>query len=742
MGSSLNGNGERLPGEASEPVLKLRITQEDGIDGGGGAPFRAEVLVRSKDGEGAFRPVREFWREEESFGSRGRIDTTMEVGRAAAIWSPLRGLLHQDLPDWTGLSIDDLGELVDGALRRLAEAGIPVEWGDGLDPGLRSVLVAGSPGRPLSSVPDAFDGDDPVALTWRLSIDGEPLSDEERIAVGGCGEGVIKLRNRDLIVGPTLAARARRPEVRSLTAIEALAACLSGVAVVDGEGFEVQSLGWLEELREELGRPPDRGDAGPPAGFEGTLRPYQLAGLSWLERMTSLGLGGCLADDMGLGKTVMLIALHLARLEAGSGEGPTLVICPTSIVANWEREIGRFAPGEPVLRYHGPDRSLEGLSRGFVVTSYGTVRSDVEALGAIEWGLIAADEAQHFKNPRTATARAVRSLPGRARVALTGTPIENRLTELWSILDWTTPGLLGTATEFRKRWASDVEVEEDAIRSQELASLVGPFVLRRRKSDPGILPELPEKIEIDHSVTMSEEQIVLYEEVSGRMLRAIGSAAGIQRKGLVLELITSLKQICNHPAQYLGQTEPVLEGRSGKLDLFGDLVTTAVEEGGRILVFTQYVEMGRLLARRLDELGIESSFLHGGTSVSGRERMVDAFQAGDFPVFILSLRAGGQGLNLTGADHVLHYDRWWNPAVEDQATDRAHRIGQDRAVEVHRLIAEGTVEDEIALIHARKRALAEAVVGGGPEAFTELGQAELVEILALRQADGKLDRAA
>ncbi|MFM8791763.1 MAG: DEAD/DEAH box helicase [Solirubrobacterales bacterium] len=742
MDSSLNGTEQKVAGAVPEPVVKLRIARSELAEGGGGEPFRAEVLLRSSGGEGDFRPVAEFWGDEDSFGSRGRIDTTMEVGRAAAIWSPLRGLLEQDLPDRTALSIDDLGELVDGVAERLTEAGLPVEWAEGLDPGLRSTLVAGSSARPLTSVPDAFDGDDPVALTWRLSIDGEALSDEERTAVAVCSEGVINLRGRDLIVGPTLAARARRPEVRSLTAIEALAASLSGVANVDGERFEVQSLGWLEELRRELGSPPEQIAGEPPPGFEGTLRPYQLAGLSWLERMTMLGLGGCLADDMGLGKTVMLIALHLARHQAERGEGPTLVICPTSILANWEREIGRFAPGEPVVRYHGPERSLDGVSRGFVVTSYGTVRSDIETLGRIEWGLIAADEAQHFKNPGTATAKAVRSLPGRARVALTGTPIENRLTELWSILDWTTPGLLGSAAEFRKRWASDVETDEDPTRSKELASLVGPFVLRRRKSDPGILPELPEKIEIDHAVTMSEEQIVLYEEVSGRMLRAIGSAAGIQRKGLVLELITSLKQICNHPAQYLGQAEPVLSGRSGKLDLFDDLVTTAVEEGGRMLVFTQYVEMGRLLTRRLDELGIESSFLHGGTSVSAREKMVDAFQAGEFPVFVLSLRAGGQGLNLTGADHVLHYDRWWNPAVEDQATDRAHRIGQDRAVEVHRLIAEGTVEDEIALIHERKRALAEAVVGGGPEAFTELGQAELVEILALRQPDGKLDRAA
>lgn len=684
----------------------------------------------------------DLWGEEESFGSRGRIDTTMEVGRAAAIWSPLRALLQRDVPDWTGLSAEQLGQLVDGAADRLTAAGLPVEWSDGLDPGLRSTLVAGATVRPLSSVSDAFDGEDPASLTWRLSIDGDQLSDDERALVASCTGGVVNLRGRDLIVGPTLIARASRPEVRSLTAIEALAASLSGVAVVDGERFEVESLGWLEDLRQELARTPGAASGSLPAGFQGNLRPYQLTGLSWLERMTKLGLGGCLADDMGLGKTVMLIALHLARVNVGRDQGPTLVICPTSILANWEREIRRFAPGEPVVRYHGPERSLGGVSGGFVVTSYGTVRSDVELLGSIEWGLIAADEAQHFKNPRTATAKAIRSLPGRSRVALTGTPIENRLTELWSILDWTTPGLLGSASEFRKRWSQEVEVGGDAERSVELARLVGPFVLRRRKSDPGILPELPEKIEMDHSVTMSDEQIALYEEVSGRMLRAIGSSAGIQRKGLVLELITSLKQICNHPAQYLGQREPVLSGRSGKLDLFDDLVTTAVEEGGRMLVFTQYVEMGRLLGRRLEELGIRSSFLHGGTSVSGREKMVDQFQAGEFPVFVLSLRAGGQGLNLTGADHVLHYDRWWNPAVEDQATDRAHRIGQERTVEVHRLIAEGTVEDEIALIHERKRALAEAVVGGGPEAFTELGQAELVEILALRRPDQGLGRAA
>lgn len=728
------GGGLRLALQAGRPKAREgEVT---------GEPFRISLLVSPSGSDADFVPVREVWGDEGGFGSRGRIDATMLLGRAAASWRALRRLLSLDVPDGIDVSVEEIGELLEGAGARLDAMGVGVEWKDGLEPGLTASLVAGGLTERLSSVADSFDGDDPVSLAWQLRFDGEALSEGERELIGSATSGVANMRGMKVLVSPVMRQRAIRPQVRSLPAIEALAAALTGSAEIEGERFELSTLGWLEALRNELlEAPEDPSTRSDPAGLSGELRPYQREGLSWMERMVSLGLGGCLADDMGLGKTVMLIALHLSRSESGLGKGPTLVVCPTSILPNWEREVRRFAPDETVVRYHGPGRTLDGVNSGFVVTSYGTLRTDVDQLARINWGLIAADEAQHVKNHRTAAAKALRALPARSRVALTGTPIENRLLELWSILDWTTPGLLGGVTEFRRRWEGEGALADPAI-AAELSALVGPFVLRRRKSDPGILPELPPKIEIEHAVNLTTEQVDLYEKVSAEMLREISSASGMARKGLVLELLTSLKQICNHPAHYLRQREPVLEGRSGKLDLFSDLVLTATEEGGRMLVFSQYVEMGRLLVRRLGELDIETEFLHGGTSVQSRERMVDRFQEGVFPVFVLSLKAGGQGLNLTAADHVLHYDRWWNPAVEDQATDRAHRIGQEGPVEVHRLIAEGTVEDRIAELHRQKRDLAEAVIGSGAEAFTELTQSELVEVLSLRKPDTSPSKAA
>jgi hypothetical protein len=319
----------------------------------------------------------------------------MLVGRAAAAWQPLRRLLELDVPDGIELSIEELGEMLDDATGRLEAAGIEIQWADGLDPGLEASLVAGGSSDRFASVPDAFDGEDPVALSWQLQLDRQPLDDDERIAVAAATGGFVRLRGRDVLVGPRMRDRALKPEVRSLTSIEALAAALTGNAEVDGTRFELATLGWLSTLRRELLKSPsDPAGRIDPEGLSGQLRPYQREGLAWLERMVSLGLGGCLADDMGLGKTVMLISLHLARNEADPGMGPTLVVCPTSILPNWEREVRRFAPGESVIRYHGPGRSLEGVESGFVITSYGTLRSDVDALAGLSWGLIAADEAQ------------------------------------------------------------------------------------------------------------------------------------------------------------------------------------------------------------------------------------------------------------------------------------------------------------------------------------------------------------
>ncbi|MFC9062327.1 DEAD/DEAH box helicase, partial [Streptomyces sp. NPDC057074] len=447
----------------------------------------------------------------------------------------------------------------------------------------------------------------------------------------------------------------------------------------------------------------------------------------------SLGLGCCLADDMGLGKTITLIALHLHRQTDPAAAGPTLVVCPTSLMGNWQREIERFAPGTPVRRFHGTRRDLNGLADGeFVLTTYGTMRLDTERLAAVPWGMVVADEAQHVKNPYSETARQLRSLGARARVALTGTPVENNLSELWAILDWATPGLLGRLGTFRRQYAQAVESGEDPAAAERLARLVRPFLLRRRKSDPGIAPELPPKTETDRPVSLTAEQAGLYEAVVREALAEIAGADSMARRGMIVKLLTSLKQICNHPAQFLKEDRPRIGGRSGKLELLDELLDTILAEEASVLVFTQYVQMARLLERHLAARGVASLFLHGGTSVTARESMVRRFQEGEVPVFLLSLKAAGTGLNLTRAEHVVHYDRWWNPAVEAQATDRAYRIGQTRPVQVHRLVAEGTIEDRIAALLHRKRELAEAVLGTGEAAFTELTDAQLADLVELR----------
>ncbi len=693
------------------------------------------VRTHPPDRPGEFEDVAELWtRDKEEFGSRGRIDTTMGVGMAAAAWAPLRSLLEADVPDRLELRDEEVLDLLDGAAERLEASGIALEWDPDLDQSLDAKVVVGSSGRLSQSVPDVFDQNALQGFSWQLSLGGVPLSDEEMAEVADADGPIVRLRERWVLVPRAMADRARDPDLKPLTAIDALSVALTGSTVVDGERVEVEAKGWVAQLREQVTGEEQSGQIDPPEALNATLREYQVEGLRWLHRMTSLGLGGCLADDMGLGKTVMLISLHLHRRLNPQTAGPTLVVCPASLLGNWEREIQRFAPTEAVRRYHGPNRSLDQITGGFVLTTYGTMRLDAERFEAVPWGLLVADEAQHVKNPRSAAAKALRTIPARSRVALTGTPVENNLSELWAILDWTTPGLLGSLGSFRKKWADPIELEASEAATRLLNRLVRPFLLRRRKSDPGIAPELPPKTITDQPVALTPEQIKLYEAAVRENMLQIRTAEGINRRGLVLKLLTSLKQICNHPVQFLGEENGKLDERSGKLELLDELLDTILSEDSSVLVFTQYVAMARLLARHLDERGIDAMLLHGGTAVRQRERMVERFQDGEVPVFLLSLKAAGTGLNLTRADHVIHYDRWWNPAVEEQATDRAHRIGQENSVQVHRLIAEGTIEDRIASIHEVKRELADAIVSTGEAALTELSNEDLAELVELRNA--------
>ncbi|MER6777081.1 MULTISPECIES: DEAD/DEAH box helicase [unclassified Streptomyces] len=667
------------------------------------------------------------------FGPRARIDAVLALRRAARVWPPLLRLLDQPAPDALALSDPELEDLLGRAASRLAAAGVVVHWPRELARTLSATAVVRStaPGSATDGTA-FFDAGHLFAFSWELALGGDRLTPGEMDALAQAHRPVVRLRDQWVRVDPELVRKARKRELGLLDPVDALATVLTGTAEVDGEPVAAVPVGALAALRERL-----TGELAPlpqPVALKATLRDYQARGLAWLDLMTSLGLGGCLADDMGLGKTVTLIALHLHR----DRPEPTLVVCPASLLGNWQREIEKFAPGVAVRRFHGGSRSLDGLAGGFVLTTYGTMRASAARLAEQPWGMVVADEAQHVKNPHSATAKALRTIPAPARVALTGTPVENNLSELWALLDWTTPGLLGPLTAFRARHARPVEHQQEEDGGNEaavarLAALVRPFLLRRKKSDPGIAPELPPKTETDHPVSLTREQASLYQAAVDEAMAVIGASEGIERRGMIMKLLASLKQICNHPAQYLKEEQPRIPHRSGKLALLDELLDTILAEDGSVLVFTQYVTMARIIERHLAARGISHQLLHGGTPVARREELVDRFQSGEVPVFLLSLKAAGTGLNLTRAGHVIHFDRWWNPAVEEQATDRAYRIGQTQPVQVHRIIAEGTVEDRIAEMLEAKRALADAVLGSGESALTELTDRELADLVSLRR---------
>ncbi len=523
---------------------------------------------------------------------------------------------------------------------------------------------------------------------------------------------------------------------------------LPALPVLVDAGPEIQQL--LDDLTYGHGASPaaleaSRTGAEPP-GFVGRLRPYQRRGVAWLGAMRRHRLGACLADDMGLGKTPTMIAVLLAgRRPAGAddppaGAGPALVVCPTSVVGNWQRELARFGPGLRVLVHHGPGRARERLpdlapEHDVVLSTYALLHRDEASLRAVDWDVVVLDEAQNIKNASTRAAQTTRRLSARWRVALTGTPVENRLSDLWSIFQFLNPGYLGSAETFRKRFATPIESGSDPAAAGRLKRLVAPFVLRRLKTDPAVIRDLPEKRETRDFCPLTREQATLYEAIVRDSLREIGTAAGLRRRGKILAALTKLKQVCDHPALFL-HDRSALAGRSGKLTRLCEVLEEVDAAGDSALIFTQFAELGGLLQGHLQEVfGREVLFLHGATPAGERNRMVARFQERhpDGPrLFVLSLKAGGLGLNLTGANHVFHFDRWWNPAVEEQATDRAFRIGQTRDVLVHKFVCAGTFEEVLDELIARKVTISRAVVGAGETWITELGTDELRDLFSLR----------
>jgi len=736
-----------IQGGSSETSVRLSLRLELGTSSGaadgpsdrpGGGGFRAVLQVHSKEEPALVIDGAELWAgTDQRFGHQSRVEMMIRARRAARAWPPLERLIRPRGPDSLELTDHEVEQLLTVAAVRLAAVGVALHWPRARSDLLTAKVVVNGGRTPPSDL-GAFLGSKAVlSFDWQIAIGGQLLTAQEMDELAEAHRPIVRLRDQWVVLDPALVAKARDRSVATVPAAEALSVALSGATAIHRYPVEVSPDTWLGQLRQQIADThPETIEA--PSALNASLRGYQLRGLKWLAQMTSLGLGACLADDMGLGKTITLIALHLHRQSNPHNAGPTLVVCPASVLGNWQKEIERFAPSEKVHRFHGTRRSSPEADSGFVLTTYSTMRRDAPRIAATRWSLLIADEAQNVKNPMSATARALRTIPTQARVALTGTPVENSLSELWAILDWTTPGLLGTLPTFRARWAIAIESGHDRERAAaELATVIRPFLLRRRKSDPGIAPELPPKTETDHPVPLTREQVGLYEAVVREALAQIERSDGMARRGLILKLLTGLKQICNHPAQFLKEKQPKIANRSGKLDRLDELVDIITAEEGGVLVFTQYVAMAKLIDHHLRARGLATQLLHGGTPVARREQMVARFQASDpgsTPVFLLSLKAAGTGLNLTRADHVIQYDRWWNPAVEDQATDRAYRIGQHKPVQVHRLITQGTVEDRIARMLRAKRAVADSVLTTKSEAahLSELSNIELADLVTLR----------
>lgn len=595
-----------------------------------------------------------------------------------------------------------------------------------------------------------------VRYRWELSIGETRLNREEFEALVALKSPLVEVRGQWVQLDPEqIEAAIRFWEKHTLEGdVDLHEGLRMGLGAEDEiEGLSVEGVvfdGWLKEWMERLNGDEKLDELAQPLGLGSKLRPYQQYGFSWLHFLRQWGLGACLADDMGLGKTIQTIALLQHDKERNQLSGPTLLICPTSVVSNWQREVAKFAPELTTLMHQGPNRLRDqaflkqATQVDMVLTSYPLVRRDVETLKQIKWYGVILDEAQNIKNAETKQSRAVRQMSGQFRLTLTGTPVENRLSELWSIMNFLNPGYLGSRDTFRKKFAIPIETLQDEGTTERLKQLVRPFILRRVKTDPSVIQDLPDKMEMKIYCNLSQEQATLYEAVVQDSMRRINEASGIERRGIVLSMLMKLKQICNHPAQFLHeydgkerQFDVAREtSRSDKLARLTEMLEESVAVGDKCLIFTQFAEMGHFLRTHLQQaLGVATLFLHGGTPAKKRTQMVEQFQTDSDgpPIFVLSLKAGGTGLNLTQANHVFHFDRWWNPAVEDQATDRAFRIGQTRNVQVHKFVCVGTLEEMIDDMIESKKALAESVIGSGENWLTEMSTDDLRELVILRK---------
>jgi SNF2 family DNA or RNA helicase len=753
------------PGEknaAFRTCFRLDVPSEEGKDEGS-MDWHVSFHLQANDDRSLLVPAEKVWKERS--GTLKFLKRTFEnpqerlladLGRASRLFPAIEESLKAAHPSGLDLSTEQAYAFLRQVAPLLEQSGFGVlvpPWWQKPTARLGVKMKIKSPGAATASGLLGLNGI--VSYDWTVSIGNTTLSASEFERLVKLKLPLIKVRGQWVELRPEEIERAiaffqKKRRNGNMTLGEALRAGLGqelaepGLPVIDVEGE-----GWITDLLAQLSDGTKVVPIKPPSTFQGQLRPYQLKGVSWLAFLNQFGLGGCLADDMGLGKTIQLITLLLHDREEkreGTALGPALLICPMSIVGNWQREIQRFAPSLKVMIHHGNERLsgeafLEEAQRhNVVITTYSLALRDREHLASLAWEYVVVDEAQNIKNEAAKQTQAIKSLDARHRIALTGTPVENRLSELWSIMEFLNPGYLGSATDFRQKFALPIERYHDPNRAETLKRVIQPFVLRRLKTDKTIIADLPEKMEMKVFCNLTQEQASLYEAVVKEMLERIEEADEMERRGLVLATLLKLKQICNHPAQFVSDGSS-LPGRSGKLARLEEMLEEVLASGDKALIFSQFAEMGKLLRRHLQEkLGCEVLFLHGDTLKKQRDAMVQRFQEErrGAPLFILSLKAGGVGLNLTAANHVFHFDRWWNPAVENQATDRAFRIGQKRNVQVHKFVCVGTLEERIDLMIERKKELAESIVGNGENWLTEMSTAQLKELFALsREAVGE-----
>lgn len=744
----------------------------------GQTDWRLEYFLQAADDPDCLVSARTIWNNPvDRLSWMGRsIEQPQEtllagLGLASRLYPVLEPSLQTSQPESCQLNPLQVYEFISSVAWRLRDSGFGVilppslshqgGWANRLGLSIRADAPIAGKGLGLKSL---------LNFKWELTIGGQRLSKAEFDRLVALNTPLVEINGEWVELRPSdiraaQAFFANRKDQMALSLEDALRISTGDTQIIEKlPVLSFEASGALQDLITALTKGNQSIEILPtPQGFQGELRPYQQRGMSWLRFLQRWGLGACLADDMGLGKTPQFIALLLHLKEESLIEKPTLLICPTSVLGNWEREVKRFAPSLKVLVHHGDKRSqgkafakaVEGMD--LVLTSYALVYRDEDELKSVDWQGVVLDEAQNIKNPEAKQSQVVRQLTADFRIALTGTPVENRLSELWSILDFLNPGYLGPRNFFQRRFAVPIERYGDTDSLRTLRSLVQPFILRRLKTDRDIIQDLPDKQEMTVFCGLTAEQAALYQHLVDESLVAIESAEGIQRRGMILALLTKLKQVCNHPellklagesetstqkqastkkrsSQPWMQLDAAFLGRSGKLQRLSEMLEELLAEGDRTLIFTQFAEWGKLLQGYLEQqFKREVLFLYGSSSKKQREAMIDRFQNDPQGprIFILSLKAGGVGLNLTRANHVFHFDRWWNPAVENQATDRAFRIGQTRNVQVHKFVCTGTLEERIHELIESKKALAEQIVGAGEHWLTELDTDQLRNLLLL-----------